>query len=153
MLQNKAGNQLSLYQGYTFYCLHTNKSGTKKVWACTNKSQGCRARFHLLQDSYIIKCQSQHSHKAPKFVIRDVQIIRTHLGKEQVLYDGYTYYCNVTSANGWKKYWRCTRGGGSGCCAARLHLSQDYKVMKIINEHRHPPPRFIIRNGVYTKIG
>ncbi|XP_061705609.1 histone-lysine N-methyltransferase SETMAR-like [Cydia pomonella] len=82
-----------------------------------------------------------------------LQIIRTHLGKELVIYDDHTYYCNVTSANGWKKYWRCTRGGGTRCCAARLHLSPDYKVMKIINEHRHPPPRFIVRNGVYTKIG
>lgn len=71
-------------------------------------------------------------------------------GKELAVYQNFTYYCH--GRNQKTDGWSCTASGGLSKCRARLIITKDRKLKKVVREHNHAPPQFLIQDGVIIKI-
>ncbi|KAI5646731.1 FLYWCH zinc finger domain-containing protein [Phthorimaea operculella] len=72
-------------------------------------------------------------------------------GKELAVYEGFTFFLH--QKNKASDVWRCTKsGGGGGQCRANIFTTKTKAVLRMQPEHNHPPPNFVVRNGVIIKI-
>ncbi|CAF4819858.1 unnamed protein product [Pieris macdunnoughi] len=68
--------------------------------------------------------------------------------KNIAIVDGYCFYPDERHSNSIP--WHCTR---SKTCKARFTTSKDKTTVRKSNfTHTHPPPRFLINNGVYYRL-
>lgn len=69
-------------------------------------------------------------------------------GKTVAVLNGYTFGCADRS-----KYtirWICSR---NNICRVTFSATKDGEIVRQPNfEHKHPPPTFVIQNGVYMKL-
>lgn len=66
--RNLSGKMLALYGGHSFYC---GIQGAKRnIWRCTRWG-GCKARFIMTTEGYMVTAHLEHNHCPPRYVIRD----------------------------------------------------------------------------------
>lgn len=69
-------------------------------------------------------------------------------GKAVAVMDGYTYYCRIRSKA--TDRWQCTNYNK---CKAGFIANRNREVIRTVHtEHGHPPPHYVIRNGVFLRI-
>lgn len=76
-----------------------------------------------------------------------VTFVRNVSNKELALFYGYAFYRHSRNKN--SDYWDCTKGHG---CKACIVMTKDKYVIRMNPEHNHPPPKYVIRNGVFIRI-
>ncbi|XP_041968344.1 uncharacterized protein LOC121725426 [Aricia agestis] len=73
-------------------------------------------------------------------------MIPTKSGKKFLLMlDGYTY-----SQINYSPHWFCSSKMAG--CGARVRRVSDGQVMRVNTNHTHPPPKYVVKNGMYIKI-
>ncbi|KAI5646750.1 FLYWCH zinc finger domain-containing protein [Phthorimaea operculella] len=120
---------------------------TIKTWYCTRASSNCKARFTTTIDGSLVQVSSnQHNHAPPRFVI--LTYVLNKAGKKIAVYAGNSFYLHKVFGS--TKRWPCTRYGLK--CRACLTTTLDGVLLRANDVHNHKPPRFVIHNGIYTKI-
>lgn len=79
-----------------------------------------------------------------------VRIARNKAGKDIIVYGGYKHF--LQKRNKVTDTWTCTSQGSSRYCKAKLVMSKEKELLKVFESHNHPPPHFIIRQGVIIRI-
>ncbi|KPI99415.1 hypothetical protein RR46_03780 [Papilio xuthus] len=73
-------------------------------------------------------------------------MIPTRSGKKfLVMINGYTY-----SQINYSAHWLCSSKALG--CTARVKKSANGEIFKVNTEHNHPPPKYVLQNGIYFKI-
>uniref|UniRef100_A0A2H1WAQ4 SFRICE_005654 n=1 Tax=Spodoptera frugiperda TaxID=7108 RepID=A0A2H1WAQ4_SPOFR len=109
------------------------------IWHCAYKKQNpkCRAKLRLNQNKNITEISNSPTY----------EIVKSQRGKDLLLVDNYTFTKCVFSPN----TWTCSQRRGSSC-KARLRLDKLGNIVKINNEHPHPPRQFVkLDNGQYIR--
>ncbi|CAG9787377.1 unnamed protein product [Diatraea saccharalis] len=57
-------NELLMFGGYSFAQNHT-----KRLWYCSQKRLGCKAKVQMNSDNCIVFADSEHCHKPPEYHI------------------------------------------------------------------------------------
>ncbi|XP_052748465.1 protein tramtrack, beta isoform isoform X19 [Galleria mellonella] len=77
-----------------------------------------------------------------------VKFLKNRNGKQIMLFMGFSFYCKNKGAR--TDFWRCTNGS---ICPARVTIRKsDLHIVRGMCDHCHNPPRYIIRNGIFTKV-
>ncbi|OWR46272.1 hypothetical protein KGM_208257 [Danaus plexippus plexippus] len=153
------GKELAVINGFTFY-LHKRLLKTN-VYSCTHGSP-CTARVSFTKDHYrtLVKCNTIHNHRPPKFIIEDGIYFRVknvsvltlaksrYTGKQIVILDNYTYYCKKLCKKTNCSHWYCSTNNWKGC-NAKLKLDENFGIIEMSKQHTHPPARYRIHNGLY----
>lgn len=68
-------------------------------------------------------------------------------GKEMVIIGQYTFCCSYRSKS--TDHWICS---ANNVCRARVVVTKERKVVRANTEHCHPPPKFIIKDGIFYRL-
>lgn len=84
-------------------------------------------------------------------IVPGILYIKSRAGKEQVLYEHFTYSCKRTCEAKSLVYWRCSSFENKNC---KVRLTINNKTNEVIVKgcHTHEPPQFIVRNGEFIRI-
>ncbi|CAH2040292.1 unnamed protein product, partial [Iphiclides podalirius] len=139
----KCGKQLAILDGFTYYL--ARQSNLTMTWRCTSAGQ-CRARFTVSrQNREIVRCNLDHVHKRPAFVIHNgvyLQFVQNGRGNLLALIAGYTYYRDKQYAK--TQVWRCTKGS---VCKGRFTITNDMHLLRAVFDHSHRPANYVVRDG------
>lgn len=79
-----------------------------------------------------------------------MHFVRRSSGRLLALMDGYSYYPGTRNAQKNTSTYRCTMAGH---CKAKFTLrNSNHEMIRVNTEHNHAPPRYVVKNGIYTKI-
>ncbi|CAH0399059.1 unnamed protein product [Chilo suppressalis] len=135
MIPSKRGKHLLMIEGYTYSQMKDSRN-----YYCSKKDSGCRARVKLDEMGGIANAQTEHQHPPPKYLFTSQEfgydIVTSQKGKDLILIDGFTFSQVVNCNNSWV----CSTKNPK--CFARLRL-QDGKIVKLCNEHCHPPKKYL----------
>ncbi|KAI5646849.1 FLYWCH zinc finger domain-containing protein [Phthorimaea operculella] len=79
-------------------------------------------------------------------LINGITYVLNRAGKTTAVYRGNSFYLHKVLQS--TKRWPCTRMK----CRACLTTTTDGVLLRANDDHNHEPPRFVIHNGIYTKI-
>ncbi|PZC76997.1 hypothetical protein B5X24_HaOG203948 [Helicoverpa armigera] len=152
--RKKDGKEIAIVEGYTFYCHYKNR--IRERWSCTH-GKTCKAFLSMTNSEMvtrrIIRSRQRldHNHTRPRFVIHNVTWATKKNGKDVAVINGYTFYHRIKHQM--TSTWNCTFGRA---CRARMIVTngaryQDRHLVSSMLKHTHPPPAFIICDGMYIK--
>lgn len=79
-----------------------------------------------------------------------VMRVKSIFGKNILLNGGYSFCCGKASKTTLR--WVCSQGNS---CKANIITSKDnfhFEVLRVKNEHNHPPRKYVVRNGIFIRL-
>ncbi|KAI8421092.1 hypothetical protein MSG28_008203 [Choristoneura fumiferana] len=126
MLPNDNGTEVAIHDGYSYNCDYRLPS--KTVWRCSDIN--CDARIHLNKKNVVILLCSKHNHGFK------VQMLRSRAGKELVVLNGFSYYCEYKRAE--KVVWRCLARNCKARSRDKILALHERQIVQgaVQNDHR-----------------
>lgn len=76
-----------------------------------------------------------------------VTFVKSVSNKELALFCCYAFYRHGRNKN--TDIWDCTRGQG---CKASIVMTKNKEIIRLNPDHNHPPPKYVIRNGIFIRV-
>lgn len=86
-------------------------------------------------------------------VVSDFQFVESRRkGNPLIMHRGYTYWLFRESVDIGLSRWRCS-SHKSKKCRGKLLFNRNGPFVTPTCDHNHPPPKYIIQNGKYVRVG